>query len=61
MTRAALEQRLDYARNRLSQWLVGLGRYEKRALLVGCDLIVLSLALWLAFALTTASATGRRI
>ena len=38
------------ARLALSQRLVGLGRHSKRGLLVTCDLMVLYVSLWLAFA-----------
>ena len=51
MTRGEIEQRLDAARTELSRRLVGLGRHEKRALLVACDLAVLAFCLWAAFAL----------
>ena len=50
MTRGEFEHLLDRTRSRLSQGLIGLGRYEKRALLIGCDLAILSFALWIAFA-----------
>ena len=42
---------VEAARSRLSAGLVDLGRYEKRAVLVACDLGVLYFALWAAFAL----------
>ena len=51
VTRGDFEYQLDATRTRLSRWLVGFGRYEKRALLITCDLVVLYLALWMAFAL----------
>ena len=51
MTRGDFEHHLDVARTELSRRLVGLGRHEKRALLVACDIAVLSLCLWAAFTL----------
>ena len=51
VNRVEIEHWLDHARNRLSQRLIGFGRHEKRALLVTCDIAVLSVALWLGFSL----------
>ncbi len=51
VTRGEFEHRLGETRTHLSLRLVGLGRYEKRALLVACDLVVLYASLWVAFAL----------
>ena len=51
MTRGDFEHKLEHARSALSLSLVNLGRYQKRALLITCDLLVLYAALWAAFAL----------
>jgi FlaA1/EpsC-like NDP-sugar epimerase len=42
-------QRLGETRRTLSARLIGLGRYEKRALIVTADIAVLAVALWLSF------------
>ncbi len=47
----SLERFFESFRTRLSAVLVDLGRHEKRAVLVACDLAVLYFALWAAFAL----------
>ncbi len=51
MTFGEFEAQIQETRRRLSAWLIGRGRYEKRALIVATDIAVLSLALWLAFTL----------
>jgi FlaA1/EpsC-like NDP-sugar epimerase len=42
---------LGGVRGQISARLVGLGRYQKRALIVGADIAILGLALWVAFTL----------
>ena len=51
MTRGEFEHSFDVAREALSRRLVALGRHQKRALLIVCDLLVLSFALWASFIL----------
>ena len=51
MTRGEFEHRVEAARARASERLVSLGRYQKRALLITCDLAVLYFTLWAAFTL----------
>ena len=51
MTRGEFEHWFETARTDTSAWLVGLGRYQKRALLIACDLAVLSFTLWASFTL----------
>ncbi len=50
MTRWDHEHRLDAARSWVLRQLVGLGRHDKRVLLIAGDLTILFAALWVAFA-----------